>query len=247
MVAAKSWREAFDRLRAAGTKQQAELATADLLAAVVDGGVAVGESAEPAAASIIGDEGFRGGFRVFFLRVLVEIGECVGLWAKTELRKKAKRKDDTPYVHAGVEREARVASVLAADQGAYVDLTSDRDPEVRSMASLLIGLCARDPAAAARWLAQHELTETDRLAKACAREATLVALARASAEDREADLVELVREYVRSGTSEDRGRLRGVVDEKSVVNLASAAREVLGDTVNRLNEPWGPFWPIEEL
>jgi hypothetical protein len=235
------WRDAFDKLRAADTEQKAALATADLVAEVIEGGVAVGEAAEAAATWIIGNVGIRGDFRVYFLWVLFEMGRCVGLWAKGQ------RVNRLQYVHPGVEREARVASVLATGQGAYVDLMSDREPEVRSMASLLLGLCARDPAAAAQLLAEHERTETQRLAKACVRQATLVALARAAAEDRQPALIELIREYVRSGTSEDRGRLRRVVEEHSGPDLSSAAREVLGDTVARLTDPEGPFWQIEEL
>lgn len=241
MAVTEGWREALDRLRAADTEQQALQGTAELIDEVLEGGVAVSEGAEPAAASIIGDVGIRGGFRVCFLWVLVEIGRCVGLWAKAD------RGSDTPNVHAAVEREARIVSVLATGQGAYVDLISDGEPEVRSMASLLTGLCARDPAAAARLLADHERTETHRLAKACARQATLVALARVAAEDRQRALIELVREYVRSGTCEDRGRLRRVVAGHSGASLSSAAREVLGDTVTRLTDPEGPFWPIELL
>jgi hypothetical protein len=132
-------------------------------------------------------------------------------------------------------------------ENTYVNLMSDREPEVRSMASLLTGLFARDPAAAARLLAWHERTETQALAKACVRQATLVALARVASGDRQPDLIEVVREYVRSGAAEDRGRLRRVIEGHSGASLSSAAREVLGHTVTELTEPEGPFWPIELL
>lgn len=241
MVVTGGWREALERLRAAGTEREAFEATAELLNEVVEGGVAVGEGAEPAAASIISDVGIRGRFRVCYLRVLVEIGQCVGVWAKAD------RGNATPNVHAAVDREARVARVLATGLQAYVNLMSDREADVRSMAYLLTGLCALDPAVAARLLAEHERVETQSLAKACARQALLVAVARVNADERDPYLIELIREYVRSSTSEDRGRLRLVVEEHSGVGLSSAAREVLGDTVTGLSDPEGPSWPIELL
>ncbi|MBF5042512.1 hypothetical protein FGE12_08875 [Aggregicoccus sp. 17bor-14] len=235
------WSEALDRLRAAGTEREALQATAELIDEVVDGGVAVAEAAAPAAASIISDLGNRREFRICSLWVLVEIARCIGLWAKTA------RGKDAPNIRAAVEHEAHVASVLATGQHAYVSLMSDHEADVRSMAYLLTGLCAPEPAVAARLLAEHERVETHRLARACARQGVLVAVARAKAEEREPALVESVREYVRSGTSEDRGRLRRVVEEHSGVGLPPAAREVLGATVTLLSDPEGPFWPIENL
>lgn len=241
MAVTEGWREAIERLRAASTEREALQATAELIDAVVEGGVAVGEGAEPAAASIIDDLGTRDGFRVCSLWVLVEIGRCVGIWAKTN------RGNAAPHVRAAVEREARVARVLATGQQAYVNLMSAREADVRSMAYLLTGLCAPEPAVAARLLAEHERVETHPLAKACARQAMLVAVARVKAEERDPALIALLREYVRTGTSEDRGRLRRVVEEHSGVGLSSAAHEVLGDTVAGLSVPEGPSWPIELL
>ncbi len=115
------------------------------------------------------------------------------------------------------------------------------------MASLATGLCARDPIAAAHLLVEHERTETHPLAKACTRQAALVALARVAAEDRPSVLIEPLRNYVRLGTPQDRGRLRRVVEGNSGPGLPAAACEVLGDTVTRLTDPEGPFWPIELL
>ncbi len=241
MEVTKGWRSALDRLRASDTQQQALQGTAELIDEVIEGGVAVAEDAESAAAAIIGDLRNRGAFRVCFLWVLFEVARCVGLWAKAD------RGRDTPNVRAAVEREGRVASVLATGEGVFVKLMSDPEPEVRSMASLVTGLSARDPTAAAHLLVEHERTETHPLAKACTRQAALVALARVGLEERPSALIELLREYVRLGTSEDRGRLRRVVEGNSGASLPSAACEVLGETVTQLTDPEGPFWPIELL
>lgn len=241
MAVTNGWREALERLRAARAEQEAAEATADVIYAVVDGGVAVGQDAEPAAASIIGDLSRRGGFRIYSLWVLFEIARCVGIW------RRAHWLNDTPHVRAAIEHEARVGRILATGLQAYASLMSDSEADVRSIACLLTGLCALEPVGAARLLAEHERAEAHPLAKACARQALLIAVARVGPAEREPALVALLREFVRSGTSEDRGRLRRVIEDHSGVGLSSAAREVLGDTVTGLCEPEGPFWQIEEL
>ena len=241
MVAPGIWYDLLDRLQTAASDQEAQQATAELVEAVLEGGVAVSANAEAVSVSILVNPGLRSHIRVYLLWILFEIGRCVGLWALTD------RQGETPYIHAAVEREARVAARLTAGYPVYVSLMSDAEPSVRSLASLLTALCAPDPVSSARLLAAQDRAEDETLAKACALQALLVALARTPSDRRDLQLVEQVRGRVRSGTPEDRGRLRRVIEGNSGATLSRPAHEVLADVVPLLSDPEGPYWPIELL
>jgi hypothetical protein len=241
LVKPEPWRDVLDRLDNARSDQEAQQAAVELIDIVLEGGVAVSANADAVSTSILRGQGLRGSLRVYLLWILFEISRCLGLWASAD------GQGDTPNIHAGVEREARVAASLAVGYPVYVSLMTDAEPNVRSLASLLIALCAPDPASSARVLAAQDRAESESLAKACTLQALLVALARTPPNERDVELVEHVRGRARSGSTADRGRLRRVIAGNSGASLSQQAHEVLGDVGPLLSDPEGPYWPIELL
>jgi len=87
--------------------------------------------------------------------------------------------------------------------------------------------------------------ETDELARGCALEAVLIALARKWPDVAEAE-VKWIRRAVLDGTPAIRGRIRHGVDGGAMIGIGEAASAIVGSASKRLPPP-GPFWVVESL
>ena len=238
---ATSWEPVLDRLIRAESLSEAQLATAEMMDIVFPGGSAVTSDGHDVVRAVVSTPHLQQHpFRAYLLWILVLARRHVGVWHAVVDAGQA-------GAHAIEEAasEARTIEELTSATNIVAEMMEDADPEVRSLAFQLVGSALRSPRLAAELLATAFEREQDDLARGCAAEAALIALARQWPEVAGAE-IEWMRSVVTNGSSAIQGRVRHVLDGGGMVGIQDAALVIVGATRDQL-PPQGPFWVVESI
>jgi len=236
-----SWAAALDRLLAASTPAEAQMATVDVIDEALPGGSAVVDDGAALVRTVNETERVTDHpFRAHVLWILVLLRRWAGVWQAA-----ASSRTAGPRTRAAAAYEQETAQELERSARVFVGMIHDVDPEVRSMAYRLVG-SALPPHEAIEALIEVVSGEASALARACGVEAVAIAAVRAWP-----DVPEGVMDWLRNALTDDltRGRIRHLQDGRAIVNRGEAIEVIVGGMVGDVASlpEEGPFWPVESI
>jgi hypothetical protein len=172
-----AWRQLLQPVLDAGSLAEAQLATSDLIDAVLPGGAVLDDDAAELVREVRATTDLAARpHRAYVIGVLATMASWAHVW-----RDQVDGGVTSAVATTGASAERQTAEELARASKDLTPLSDDRDPEVRGLMYLLMGGAGTATAESGELLRQRAVGEDVELARACAHQALVRLAARTSA------------------------------------------------------------------